>query len=161
MIRRPPRSTPLYSSAASDVYKRQVCTVIQHPFSMIGTDGSAVAPYGVLGKGKPHPRSYGTFPRVLGKYVREERILKLENAVRKMTSLPAQKLGLRDRGLVREGMYADIIIFDPEKVADKASYADPHRYPEGIKYVLVNGRVTIDSGEHTGELSGKALRKRS
>jgi len=88
-----------------------VCTVLRHPVSMIGTDGWAVAPHGVLGKGKPHPRSYGSFPRVLGKYVREERILTLENAIRKMTSLPAQKLGLRDRGIIREGMCADITIF--------------------------------------------------
>jgi len=137
-----------------------VCTVIGHSVSMIGTDGSAVAPYGVLGKGKPHPRNYGTFPRVLAKYVREEKILTLESAIRKMTSLPAQKLGLRDRGLIREGMYADITIFDPEKVVDKASYADPHQYPEGIEYVLVNGEVTVDKGEYTGVLLGKALRKR-
>jgi len=139
--------------------EEDVCTVMQHPLSMIGTDASAVAPYGVLGEGKPHPRSYGTFPRVLGKYVREERILTLENAIRKMTSLPAQKLRLRDRGLIRKGMYADITIFDPEKVIDKANYTGPHQYPEGIEYVLVNGKVTIDRGEHTGVLSGKALRK--
>ncbi|KPV65331.1 MAG: D-glutamate deacylase [Candidatus Bathyarchaeota archaeon BA1] len=126
---------------------------------MIGTDGSAVAPYGVLGKGKPHPRSYGTFPRVLGKYVREERTLTLENAVRKMTSLPAQKLGLRDRGLIRKGMYADITIFDPDRVMDRGSYTDPHQYPDGIEYVLVNGKIVIEKGTHTGTLSGKALRK--
>jgi len=139
--------------------EEDVCTVLQHPLSMIGTDGSAVAPYGVLGKGKPHPRTYGTFPRVLGKYVREEKILTLENTVRKMTSLPAQKLGLRDRGLIREGMCADIVIFDPKRVVDKASYVNPHRYSVGIEYVLVNGKVTIDKGEHTGVLTGKALRK--
>jgi len=136
-----------------------VRTVLQHPLSMIGTDGSAVAPYGVLSKGKPHPRSYGTFPRVLGKYVREEGILTLESAVRKMASLPAQKLGLRDRGLIREGMAADITIFDPEKVVDKASYADPHQYSIGIEYVLVNGKITIERGKHTGASVGKVLRK--
>jgi len=135
--------------------------VLQHPVSMIGSDASAIAPYGVLGKGKPHPRSYGTFPRVLGKYVREEGILTLENAVRKMTSLPAQKLGLRDRGLIREGMYADLTIFDPAKVIDKASYTEPHQYPEGIQYVVVNGKIVIDKKEHTGTLAGKALRHSS
>jgi len=151
-------------SASVSVVRFAMCeedvrTVIQHPVSMIGTDGSAFAQYGVLGEGKPHPRSYGTFPRVLGKYVREEKIVTLENAVRKMTSLPAQKLGLRDRGLVKEGMYADIAIFDPKRVIDKASYTDPHQYPEGIEYVLVNGKIVIERGEHTGVLAGKALRK--
>jgi N-acyl-D-amino-acid deacylase len=141
--------------------EEDVCTVMQHPLSMIGTDSSAVAPYGVLGKGKPHPRSYGTFPRMLGKYVREERVLTLENAIRKMTSLPAQKLGLKDRGLIRKGICADIMVFNPERVVDKATYVDPHQYPDGIKYVLVNGKVTVERGKHTGTLSGKALRKRS
>jgi len=136
-----------------------VRTVVKHSEAMIGTDASALAPYGVLGKGKPHPRAYGTFPKVLGKYVREEKLLRLEDAVRKMTSLPAQKLGLRDRGLIAEGMKADISIFHPDKVADKATYNDPHQYPEGIEYVLVNGKVVIKMGEHTGTLAGEALRK--
>jgi len=134
-------------------------TVLKHQVSMIGSDSSAHAPYGVLAKGKPHPRSYGTFPRVLGKYVREERVLTLENAIRKMTSLPAQKLRLRDRGLIREGMWADITIFDPKKVVDMATYSEPHQYPIGIEYVLVNGKVVVDHGEHTGELPGRALRR--
>jgi len=140
--------------------EEDVRTVMQHPLSMVGTDGSAVAPYGVLGKGKPHPRSYGTFPRVLGKYVREEKILTLENAIHKMTSLPAQKLGLRDRGLIGEGMYADLTIFDPEAVLDKATYIEPHQYPDGIQYVIVNGKIVVNRNEHTGILAGKALRKR-
>jgi N-acyl-D-amino-acid deacylase len=139
--------------------EEDVQTVLQHPVSMIGSDSSAVAPYGILGKGKPHPRAYGTFPRVLGKYVREERLLGLENAVRKMTSLPAQKLGLRDRGLIRPQMYADITVFDLQKIADKASYAEPHQYPEGVEYVIVNGKIVIDGKEHTGVLAGKALRR--
>ena len=133
-----------------------VRTVLRHPVSMIGTDGSAVAPYGVLGKGKPHPRSYGSFPRVLGEYVREERILTLEDAIRKMTSLPAQKLGWRDRGIIREGMYADITIFDPETVNDRATYQNPHQYPDGIEYVIVNGKIAVEKGEHTGALAGKS-----
>jgi N-acyl-D-amino-acid deacylase len=139
--------------------EEDVRTVLKHPVSMIGSDSSARAPYGVLGKGKPHPRSYGTFPRVLGRYVKEEGVLTLENAIRKMTSLPAQKLQLRDRGLIREGMWADITIFNPKNVIDTATYYEPHRYPIGIEYVLVNGKVVIDNGEHTGELPGHALRR--
>jgi N-acyl-D-amino-acid deacylase len=132
--------------------------VLSHRLSMIGSDSSARAPYGVLGKGKPHPRTYGTFPRILGRYVKKEGILTMENAIRKMTSLPAQKLKLRDRGLIREDMWADIVIIDPKRVADQATYQNPHRYPEGIKYVLVNGEVVIENGEHTKALSGRVLR---
>jgi len=151
-------------SAAVSVIRFAMCEedvrlVMQHPFSMVGTDSSAAAPYGVLGQGKPHPRGYGTFPKVLGRYVREEKALTLENAVRKMTSLPAIKLGLRDRGLIKEGMYADITIFNPETILDKATYAEPHQYPEGIEYVLVNGKVTIERNDHTEASAGKALRK--
>lgn len=137
--------------------EEDVRTVLKHPVSMIGTDASAHAPYGVLSKGKPHPRSYGTFPRVLGTYVREE-VLTMENAIRKMTSLPAQRLKLRDRGLIREGMWADITIIDLEKVRDTATYTEPHRYPEGIEYVLMNGKIVIDQREHTGTLAGQVLR---
>jgi len=132
--------------------------VLAHPVSMIGSDSSAAAPYGVLGKGKPHPRTYGTFPRVLGEYARSRGLLTLEGAVRKMTSLPAQKLKLRDRGLIREGLWADITVFDRRAVVDKATYAMPHRYPAGIEYVIVNGKIVIDRGEHTGALPGRALR---
>jgi N-acyl-D-amino-acid deacylase len=124
---------------------------------MIGTDGWAVAPHGVLGEGKPHPRSYGCFPRVLGKYVREERILTLENAIRKMTSLPAQKLGLRDRGIIREGMRADITIFNPETITDRATYQNPHQYPDGIDYVIVNGKIAVREREHTGAMAGRVI----
>ena len=138
--------------------EEDVCAVIKHPLSMVGSDGWALAPYGVLGESKTHPRSYGTFPRILGKYVREEKVLTIENAVRKMTSLPAQKLGLKDRGILREGMWADVVVFDPKRVVDEATYEDPHRYPEGIEYVLVNGEIVVDIGEHTGALPGKVLR---
>jgi len=139
--------------------EEDVRKVLKYPEAMIGTDASAVTPYGVLGKGKPHPRSYGTFSRVLGKYVREEKVLRLEDAVRKMTSLPAQKLGLRNRGLIAEGMQADITIFNAERVTDKATYSEPHQYPEGIEYVLVNGKIVISKGKHTEVLAGKALRR--
>ncbi|MCW4019826.1 MAG: amidohydrolase family protein, partial [Candidatus Bathyarchaeota archaeon] len=138
--------------------REDVCTVIKHPLSMVGSDGWALAPYGVLGETKTHPRSYGTYPRILGKYVREEKVLTIENAVRKMTSMPAQKLGLRNRGMIRKGMWADIVVFDPKMVRDEATYEDCHRYPEGIEYVLVNGEIVVDKGEHTGALPGKVLR---
>jgi N-acyl-D-amino-acid deacylase len=130
---------------------------LQIPWVSIGSDGTAVRPDGALGKGKPHPRWYGTFPRVLGKYVREERVLTLEDAIRKMTSLNAEKLGIGDRGLLREGKKADITIFNAEKVIDKATFENPHQYPEGIEYVIVNGTVVLDKGQHLGTKSGKIL----
>ncbi len=131
--------------------------VMKHPLSMVGTDGEGYAPYGPLARGKPHPRNYGTFPRILGKYVKEEKVLTLQDAIRKMTSMPAQKLGLLDRGLIREGFWADIVIFDPLKISDKATFSNPHQYPTGIEYVIVNGVKVIEKGKHTGELPGKVL----
>ncbi|MCL4424581.1 MAG: D-aminoacylase [Firmicutes bacterium] len=138
--------------------EEDVKEVLSHPAVAVGSDGSALAPYGRLGEGKPHPRNYGTFPRVLGKYVREEGVISLEEAVRKMTSLPARRLGLWERGLLRPGFWADITLFEPGAVADRATFADPHQYPAGIPYVLVNGEVVIEKGEHTGALPGRALR---
>ncbi|MGD8505218.1 MAG: amidohydrolase family protein, partial [Candidatus Bathyarchaeota archaeon] len=141
--------------------KEDVRRVIQHPLSMIGSDSSARAPHGILGQGKPHPRGYGTFPRILGKYVRKKKTLTLENAIRKMTSLPARKLRLEERGLIKEGLYADITIFNPEAIIDKATYAEPHQYPEGIEYVLVNGKIAVERNTQKETLAGKALRKHS
>src|SRR5437763_11685006 len=109
-----------------------------HPWCSIGSDGSALAIEGPLRRGHPHPRSFGTFPRVLGVYVRRRGLLRLEDAVRKMTSLNAAKLGLRDRGLLRPGCYADLTLFDSERVIDRSTYDRPFRYGEGIEYVLVN-----------------------
>jgi len=134
-----------------------VITVMRHPLTMIGSDGLAVAPDGILGEDPQHPRSYGAFPRVLGVYVREKRVLTLEEAVRKMTSAPAQRLGLRGRGLLREGMRADITIFDPQLVADRATFTEPHLYPVGIEVVLINGEVVIEGGHHTERLPGEVL----
>lgn len=131
--------------------------VMRSPYGMVGSDGSAVTPDGILGEGKPHPRSYGTFPRVIGYYVREG-VLSLQEAVRKMTSAPAQRLGLKDRGLLREGYKADITIFDSAKVKDEATFIDPHQFASGIPYVIVNGTVVIDEGEHTGKLPGVVLK---
>lgn len=130
---------------------------LKQPWVSIGSDGTAVKPEGVLGEGKPHPRWYGTFPRVLGKYVREEHVLPLEEAVRKMTSLPAAQLGIHQRGLLAEGYYADVVLFDPDRISDKATFTEPHQYAEGIDYVLVNGRVVLDHGRHTGAHPGRAI----
>jgi N-acyl-D-aspartate/D-glutamate deacylase len=131
------------------------------PWCSIGSDGSAYAVEGLLRRGSPHPRNFGTFPRVLGEYVRQRSLLRLEDAVRKMTSLNAAKLGIRDRGLVRAGMFADIAIFDPDRVKDRATYEDPFQYSEGIEYVMVNGLVVLNKGAHTGARPGRALRHRS
>jgi N-acyl-D-aspartate/D-glutamate deacylase len=128
-----------------------------HPAIMIGSDGSSLATTGEMSAGKPHPRSYGTFPRVLGRYARDERVLTLAEAVHKMTGLPARRLGLRDRGVIRAGARADLVVFDARRVADQATYEDPHRYPVGIEQVLVNGRFVIKDGEHTGSLPGRVL----
>jgi N-acyl-D-aspartate/D-glutamate deacylase len=133
---------------------------LQQPWCSIGSDGSAYSIAGPLRRGNPHPRNFGTFPRVLGVYVREEKLLKLEDAVRKMTSLSAAKLGIKDRGVIREGNFADITLFDPEKVIDKATYTAPFAYNEGIEFVLVNGQVVLDRGEHTGAKPGRVLRHR-
>jgi N-acyl-D-amino-acid deacylase len=133
--------------------------LLAHPLVGVGADGSAVAPYGPLGKGKPHPRLYGTFPRVLGRYVREEKVLPLEEAVRKMTSMPASHLGFVRRGMLKVGWAADLCVFDPDKVVDKATFAEPAAYPEGIRQVVVNGEVVVDEERHTGRLPGKVLRK--
>lgn len=135
--------------------------ILAHPLVGIGTDGEARAPYGLLGRGKPHPRVYGTFPRAIGKYVREEKLLKLEEMLKKMTSVPAKKFGLQKRGVVRAENIADLVIFDPDKIVDKATWKEPHQYPAGVEYVLVNGEIVIDKGSHTGKLPGKILRKKS
>lgn len=133
--------------------------IMAHPLSMIASDGSARATYGKLSEGNPHPRSYGTFSRFLGKYVRDEKIVSLPEAVRKITSLPAETLGISDRGKIAVGMHADITCFDYNNVIDKATYEKPHQYSEGVKYVLVNGNLVIDKGEHTGNLPGRILRR--
>lgn len=132
---------------------------LSHPAMMVGSDGDARRPSGTLGTGKLHPRSYGTFPRVLGRYVRELNVVSLEEAVKKMTYLPARKLGLRDRGRLAVGCIADIVVFNPDTVIDTASYADPYRYPIGIEYVLVNGQMVVEGGESVGRFPGKVLQK--
>jgi len=139
----------------------QLKVLLAHPLVGVGSDGSAVAPYGPLAKGKPHPRFYGTFPRVLGKYVREEKVVPLEEMIRKMTAMPAAHLGFVRRGMLKIGWAADVCVFDPERVIDKATFTEPAVYPEGIRQVVVNGEVVVDEGRHTGRLPGMVLRKNS
>ena len=140
-----------------DQLEQNVRALMRHPLVVIGSDGFALAPYGVLGEGNPHPRSYGTFPRVLGCYVRKEKALTLEEAVKKMTSITAERFGLAGRGVIRTGAWADLVLFDPQTIADKATFTDPHQYPAGIPYVIVNGVVVIDQEQHTGALPGQVL----
>ncbi len=134
-----------------------VRALMRHPLVVVGSDGEALAPYGILAKHGTHPRSYGTYPRVLGHYVREEKALSLEEAVKKMTFTTANRFGLTDRGVIREGAWADLVIFNAHTVADQATYTDPHRYPAGIPYVIVNGIVVIDQERHTEKLPGHVL----
>jgi N-acyl-D-amino-acid deacylase len=125
---------------------------VRHPLGMVGTDST------FLGD-KPAPRTYGSFPRILGQFVRDEQLLTLEEAVRKMTGAPAARLGLSDRGFLRDGFVADLVVFDPARVRSNATYDQPRRYPDGIEYVVVNGEVVVDAGRHTGALPGRALRR--
>ena len=137
--------------------EEQTEEILKHPQVMLCSDGSALAPYGPLSQGKPHPRNYGTFPRFLAVYVREKKALTLPQAVKKMTSLPAAKLGIKDRGALKQGHFADIVVFDQNTIADKATYTEPEQYPVGIDYVVVNGQVVMDHDQHTGVLAGKVL----
>jgi len=122
-----------------------------HPQAMVGTDSTFIG-------AKPSPRTYGSYPRILGQFVREERLLGLETAIAKMTSLPAARLGLRDRGLLADGLAADLVVFDPATVRANATYDEPRRYPDGIEHVVVNGELVVDGGRHTGATPGRALR---
>jgi len=133
--------------------EEDVVRVMQYPGTMIASDGAIH----VFGEGVPHPRYYGTFPRVLGRYTREKGILRLEDAVRKMTSLPAQRIGQFDRGLIRPGLKADVTVFDPETIIDRAEFGNSHQYAEGVSYVLVNGVVVLDDGRMSGERPGQVL----
>jgi N-acyl-D-amino-acid deacylase len=125
---------------------------VSHPLSMVGSDALLIGDF-------PSPRTYGTFPIILSEYVREERVMALPDAIRKMTSFPAQRLGLPDRGLLRDGFKADVVVFDPKTVKAPATRIQPKQLPVGIDYVLVNGEVVIDGGRHTGVLPGRALRR--
>jgi N-acyl-D-aspartate/D-glutamate deacylase len=138
--------------------EKDVQTALRQPWVDIASDGMSLSTDGPLAAGHPHPRNFGTFPRILGHYVRDEKVLTLEDAVRRMTSLAAQRLGMKDRGLLREGFWADVVVFDSNRISDTATFASPKQYPEGINYVLVNGQVVIDRGKHTGKRPGMMLR---
>lgn len=130
---------------------------LRQPFVSIGSDGTAVNTTGPTAQGHPHPRYYGTFPRILGRYVRDEKVITLEEAIRKMTSANAAKIHIYDRGLLRPGLAADVTVFDPNTVIDNATYEKPHQFASGISYVLVNGTLVLDNGRHTGKRPGKIL----
>jgi N-acyl-D-amino-acid deacylase len=129
------------------------------PWVLVGSDANSLATSGVTSQGKPHPRSYGTHARLLGTFVRDLGVLSLPAAIHKTTGASASALGLTDRGVLREGYWADVAVFDPGRIADRATYDDPHRYSEGVSTVLVNGNVVLDGGDHTGALPGRVLRR--
>ena len=135
-----------------------VALAVAQPWVAFNNDSQGTAPTGLLGQEHPHPRAYGTFPRILRKFVREDKLLSLEDAIRKMTSLPAQKLRLADRGVIKAGMWADVVVFDPATIADKSTFAQPNQLAEGMDYVLINGVPVIAAGKATGALPGKVLR---
>jgi len=134
-----------------------VALALQQPWVSIDNDSSGTSPEGILSEEHPHPRAYGTFPRILRKYVREEKKLTLEEAIRKFSSLPAQRMRLADRGVLKQGMWADVVVFDPETIRDLATFDDPNQLSQGMEYVLVNGVPVIEGGKMTGALAGKVL----
>ena len=135
-----------------------VALALEQPWVSIDNDSSGTSPEGILGEEHPHPRAYGTFPRILRKYVREEKKLTLEDAIRKFSALPAQRMRLADRGVLKQGMWADVVVFDPQTVRDLATYDNPNQLSQGMEFVLVNGVPVIENGKMTGALPGKVLR---
>jgi dihydroorotase/N-acyl-D-amino-acid deacylase len=129
--------------------------IMKHPMTMIGSDGRLSQP----GDGHPHPRAYGTFPRVLGYYVRDKKVLTLSEAIHKMTGLSAKRLGLTDRGIIKEGAVADITIFDADQILDQSTFTDPHQYPLGIDFVVINGKIAVKNGNYLAVPAGKVIRK--
>src|SRR5581483_6538786 len=135
-----------------------IALALQQPWVSIDNDAEGTAPTGILGKEHPHPRAYGTFPRILRKYVREEKKLTLPDAIRKFSALPAQRMRLTDRGVLKQGMWADVVVFDPTTVRDVATFDNPNQLSVGMQYVLVNGVPVIEQGRMTGARPGKVLR---
>jgi dihydroorotase/N-acyl-D-amino-acid deacylase len=146
------------SVAVFGMSEPDVALALQQPWVSVDNDSSGTSPEGILGEEHPHPRAYGTFPRILRKYVREEKKLSLEDAIRKFSALPAQRMRLTDRGVLKQGMWADVVVFDPDKVRDVATFDDPNRLSEGMDFVLVNGTPVIENGKMTAALPGKVLR---
>ncbi|HVI08981.1 MAG TPA: amidohydrolase family protein, partial [Candidatus Binatia bacterium] len=149
---------PAAGVAVFGMSQPDVTLALQQPWVSIDNDSSGTSPEGLLGQEHPHPRAYGTFPRILRKYVREDKALTLEDAIRKFSALPAQRMRLADRGVIKSGMWADVVIFDPATVRDLATFDNPNQLSEGIDFVLVNGVPVIDLGKMTGMLPGKVLR---
>jgi N-acyl-D-amino-acid deacylase len=144
----------------SSIGEDDIQTLIKSPEVCVGSDGNCVAPYGVTSQGKPHPRFYGTFPRIIGHYVRELGLLPLSTAIHKMTGAPAKALGMTRRGLLRPGWFADLVLFDPQEFAERATYDEPHQYPVGkATTVIVNGAVTVERAEHLGARNGRLIRR--
>jgi dihydroorotase/N-acyl-D-amino-acid deacylase len=146
------------SVAVFGMSEPDVTLALQQPWVSVCNDSQGTAPAGLLGAEHPHPRAYGTFPHILRKYVREEHKLSLEDAIRKFSALPAQRLRLGDRGVLKQGMWADIVIFDPSAIRDKATFENPNQLSQGMQYVLVNGVPVIENGRETNALPGKVLR---
>jgi N-acyl-D-aspartate/D-glutamate deacylase len=139
--------------------EKDLRAAMKQPWTSFCTDANARALDGPLYEGLPHPRSYGSMARVLAKYVREDKLLSLEDAIRKMTSQPARRVGLKNRGVLKEGFYADVVVFDPNTVQDKATFENPHQYSIGISQTIVNGQIVWENGAWTGNLPGRAVRK--
>jgi len=146
------------SVAVFGMSEPDVVLALQQPWVSIDNDSEGASPEGILGQEHPHPRAYGTFPRILRKYVREEKKLTLEDAIRKFSALPAQRMRLADRGVLKAGMWADVVVFDPVTVRDVATFENPNQLSQGMEFVLVNGVPVIDQGKMTGARPGKVLR---
>jgi dihydroorotase/N-acyl-D-amino-acid deacylase len=149
---------PGMSVAVSGMSEQDVAFALKQPWVSIDNDSQGTAPSGILAREHPHPRAYGTFPRILRKYVREEHLLTLPDAIRKFSALPAQRMRLTDRGVLKQGMWADIVIFDPGTIHDLATFEDPNQLSSGMEYVLVNGVPVISEGKETNALPGRVLR---
>lgn len=147
----------IYFSMCEENMKR----IMAKPYVMVASDSGSVAPYGPLGEGAPHPRAYGTFVRAIGHLARQERLFTMAEAIRKMTSAPCKKAGITMRGAIKNGFFADLVIFDPSNLIDHATYKEPALYPSGIEWVIVNGQITVEKGDHTGARAGRALLKRA
>ena len=145
------------SAVFFSMHEDDMRAAVAHPLGAIATDGLAFAPSGPAHLGNPHPRSYGTYPRLFGRYVRDEKLLPIEEAVRKCTWWPAQRMGLTDRGRIRRGMRADLLIFDPKRITDTATWDAPHQFPRGIEFVLVGGHIAVEAGRQNTERYGGAL----
>jgi dihydroorotase/N-acyl-D-amino-acid deacylase len=146
------------SCAVFGMSEPDVALALQQPWVSVDNDSSGSSPGGILGEEHPHPRAFGTFPRILSKYVRDEKKLTIEDAIRKFSALPAQRMRFADRGVLKQGMWADVVIFDPETVRDLATFDNPNQLSQGMEYVLVNGVPVIENGKMTGALPGRVLR---